>query len=154
HARARSRHRHGVRAQGEGAARGLTGLRGEPMDDDPREKRKDEPSEGVRIIGAEEAQAAIDREDVAQRLPDDAPRFGDRPESQSVSGARPAIRFPLSGSSDPRDIERPAVVPPDPVRSAELPHWTEPATGEVPSIFASDEGEREDLDAWSSFTSS
>ncbi|MGI8663898.1 MAG: phosphatidate cytidylyltransferase [Acidimicrobiales bacterium] len=127
------------------------------MDDDvfPREKRKEETKEGVRIIGAEEAQAAIDRDDVAQRLPEDAPRFGDRPESQSVAGSRPAIRFPLSGSSDPRDIERPAIVPADPPRSAELPHWTEPATGDVPRIFAaSDAGEGEDLDAWSSFTSS
>src|SRR3954447_24371627 len=120
-----------------------------------RDKRSEE-TEGVRIIGAEEAEKASEREDVAQRLPEDAPRFGDRPESPPEGGPRPAIRFPLSGSSDPTDIERPPVVPPDPPRTSgevSMPHWPEPPTGEVPRIFAADEGD-DDLEAWSSFTSS
>ncbi len=122
------------------------------MADDPfHRKRPDDTSEGVRIIGAEEAEKAIEREDVAHRIPDDAPKFGDRPEAPPEDGPRPAIRFPLSGSSDPRDIERPPVVPPDP---PSMPHWTEPATGEVPRVFASDSEEGDDLDAWTSFTSS
>src|SRR5581483_8571911 len=69
----------------------------------------------------------------------------------------PAIRFPLSGSSDPTEIERPPVVPADPLRTSgehRLPHWTEPATGEVPKVLASSEEDDDDLDAWSSFTSS
>lgn len=111
-------------------------------------KRGEDPTEGVRIIGAEEAEKAIEREDVARRLPDDAPRFGDRPEGPPADGPRPAIRFPLTGSSDPRDIERPPIVPPDPV----MPHWTEPATGDVPKVFASG-NEDDDLNAWTSFTS-
>lgn len=119
----------------------------------PREKRADDPAEGVRIIGAEEAEKAIEREDVARRLPQDAPRFGDRPETPPGDGPRPAIRFPLTGSTDPSDIDRPAVAPADPPVS--MPHWTEPATGEVPAVFASGvEEDPDDLDAWSSFSSS
>src|SRR5438067_5685851 len=121
------------------------------MDDElfPRDKRPEEP-EGVRIIGAEEAEKAIEREDVARRLPHDAPRFGDRPETPPGDGPRPAIRFPLTGSTDPGDIERPAVAPPD----VNLQHWTEPATGEVPAVLASGDDEPDDLDAWSAFGSS
>ena len=118
----------------------------------PRDRRPDEPAEGVRIIGAEEAEKAIEREDVARRLPHDAPRFGDRPDAPPGDGPRPAIRFPLSGASDPSDIERHAVVPPEPVN---MPHWTEPATGEVPAILSSGTDEdADDLDAWSTFSSS
>ncbi|CAN5609091.1 hypothetical protein BH20ACT2_BH20ACT2_16440 [soil metagenome] len=38
--------------------------------------------------------------------------------------------------------------PPDP--GVELPHWTAPATGEVPKILGGDDAD--DLDAWSSFS--
>jgi len=123
----------------------------------PHDKKPEETTEGVRIIGAEEAEKAIEREDVARRLPDDAPRYGDRPEGPPGDGPRPAIRFPLTGSSDPTDIERPPVLPPDPVRTSgehNLPHWTEPATGEVPKVLASSNEGDDDLDAWSSFTTS
>ena len=117
----------------------------------PNEEGSEETAEGVRIIGAEEAEKAIEREDVARRLPQDAPRYGDRPDAPPVEGPRPAIRFPLSGASDPSDIDRPPIVPPDP--PAAMPHWTEPATGEVPAVLASGEDE-DDLDAWSAFSSS
>jgi len=112
----------------------------------PRDKRSDDPNEGVRIIGAEEAEKAIEREDVARRLPQDAPRFGDRPETPPDDGPRPAIRFPLSGSAEP-----PTVGPVEPVS---MPHWTEPATGEVPAVLASGADEEDDLDAWSTFSTS
>jgi phosphatidate cytidylyltransferase len=115
----------------------------------PPADRPKESSEGVRIIGAEEAEKASEREDVAHRLPDDAPRFGDRPSTPPDDGPRPAIRFPLSGASDPTDIERSPVIPPEPVV---MPHWTAPATGEVPRILGTDQ-EEDDLDAWSSFSS-
>ncbi|HJR23893.1 MAG TPA: hypothetical protein VJ804_00345, partial [Acidimicrobiales bacterium] len=57
--------------------------------DDP-----DEPmSEGVRIIGAEEAAKALERGDVAQRRGDHLPRYGDRPVSRPADdGARPVLR--------------------------------------------------------------
>lgn len=120
----------------------------------PEDKRTDPPSEGVRIIGAEEAAEALERGDVAPRRGDDQPRYGDRPQSPAGEGPRPVLRFPLGSSSDPRDIERPAVAEPisEPV---ELPHWTEPATGQVPQILPEGgddaDGESED---WASFAAS
>ncbi|MGH9246718.1 MAG: phosphatidate cytidylyltransferase [Acidimicrobiales bacterium] len=149
------------------------------MDDKLHRERPPDPAEGVRILGAEEADQAAERDDVARRLPDDAPRYGDRPAAPAPEGPRPALRFPMSGLDDPQDLNRPRAAanppaPPDepdePTRPApppsegegdvSLPHWTEPGTGEVPRIFgagAGDEPEPEaddDLAAWSSFTSS
>jgi len=132
------------------------------MDDQRRFRRKDDepPSEGVRIIGPDEAAEAMERPDVAARRRDDEPRFGDRP-AEPPAGPRPALRFPLDAAADPSRIERPPVDPaPDPVTGpVELPHWTEPPTGEVPSVLIGDGGplledDDEDLDAWSSFATS
>ena len=50
----------------------------------PKDERSEETAEGVRIIGAEEAEKAIERDDVARRLPHDAPRYGDRPDAPPV----------------------------------------------------------------------
>ena len=55
----------------------------------PEDKRTDPPSEGVRIIGAEEAAEALERGDIAQRRGDDEPRYGDRPHSPVGEGPRP-----------------------------------------------------------------
>src|SRR5207249_8397460 len=52
-------------------------------------------SEGVRIIGAEEAQAAIESGQAAPKRPDDARRFGD-PSTPPPGSPRPQIRFPLA----------------------------------------------------------
>lgn len=122
----------------------------------PQDKRSDPPSEGVRIIGAEEAAEALERGDVAQRRGDDQPRYGDRPHSPTADGPRPVLRFPLGSSSDPRDIERPVVAAQDPIsEQVELPHWTEPATGQVPQILPdAPDAEGGDLDDWASFASS
>ncbi|MGH9177576.1 MAG: phosphatidate cytidylyltransferase [Acidimicrobiales bacterium] len=102
-------------------------------------------AEGVRIIGAEEAARALREGQAAGRRPDDAPRFGDVP--KRPTGPKPAQRFPLPEEVDPAEaVRRPAVVNP----TTEMPHWTDPPTGEVPRIFgAGEEGEEEDLDAWS-----
>lgn len=132
---------------------------------DPEDKRSDPPSEGVRIIGAEEAAEALERGDVAPRRGGDQPRYGDRPTSPADDGPRPVLRFPLGSSSDPRDIERPAVAPPGPTASepisepVELPHWTEPATGQVPQILPDGGGSPTDLgeadpDDWAGFATS
>ena len=102
-------------------------------------------AEGVRIIGAEEAAQALKDGQAAGRRPDDAPRFGDVPERPS--GPKPAQRFPLPGAMDPAEaVVRPPVAGPPP----EMPHWTEPPSGEVPRIFdTGPEEDAEDLDAWS-----
>ncbi len=66
-------------------------------------------AEGVRIIGAEEAAAAIEAGQVAGRRPGDAPRFGDVPEPPT--GPRPSLRFP---GADPAAVSKPAVAEPPP----------------------------------------
>ena len=203
------------------------------MDDRTRDdKAEDSPertpgprksSESVRIIGADEAAAAIEAGQAAGRRPDDAPRFGDVP--PAPEGPRPPLRFPMPGS-DPSSIAKPPIVgtptpeeledeayleglstaPPDeseawaaepeawpadseeeeawpadddwgvepeppvesrptadsptlvtPARGVELPHWTEPGTGEVPAILGESEPDPTDLDseeelAWSAFS--
>ena len=115
-------------------------------DDDLRPTPPRAPGEGVRIIGAQEAAAR--EAELQGRLPEDVPRYGDVP--PQPSGPRPAVRFPL-----PEDVEpRTAVVSTTPPTAAapDLPHWTEPPTGEVPRILAGDDEEEDDLEAWSGLT--
>ena len=120
--------------------------------DDDEEKPKD-TTEGVRIIGAEEAAEAFEKGTVAPRRAEGELRFGDRPESPP-EGVRPAVRFPLP--ADEEEPVRPRVTgAPGPA----LPHWTEPPTGEVPRILGDDADDaepeaEEDLEAWSSFATS
>lgn len=63
-----------------------------------------QPAEGVRIIGADEAAAAIESGHVTPKKPEDALRFGDRP--PEPSGPRPSLRFP---GADPRSVDKPPV---------------------------------------------
>jgi len=122
--------------------------------DDEDEAPKD-TTEGVRIIGAEEAAEALERGDVAPRRGEGELRFGDRP-APPPEGARPAVRFPLPADGEDDTGSRPRVAgAPGPA----LPHWTEPPTGEVPRIFPEDPAgpdaeAEEDLEAWSSFATS
>jgi phosphatidate cytidylyltransferase len=110
-------------------------------------------NEGVRIIGAEEAAEALEREDVAQRRPEGTPRFGDRPASPRADGPRPTIRFPLPADEVPEPMGESLGVPRR--DDTALPHWTEPPTGEVPRIFAAgSEDDPDEPSSWSSFTSS
>src|SRR5690606_25824872 len=97
------------------------------------------------------------------------------PQSDLGDGPRPVLRFPLGSSADPRDIERPAVAEPsgwapadeptgqeaepepsEPIsESVELPHWTEPPTGQVPQILPdSDDDPDADFEDWASFAAS
>jgi phosphatidate cytidylyltransferase len=87
----------------------------DPGDHDPEAhddegKRPSEPTtpEGVRIIGAEEAQAALEGGQVSRRLGEDDLRYGDVP-PRPDPGVRPAARFPL-----PADVStpKPRVSPP------------------------------------------
>ena len=120
--------------------------------------------EGVRIIGAEEAARALEEGQAAGRRPDDAPRYGDVP--ATPEGPRPGYRFPLPDSVDPASaVPRPAVVLPEddddeydddfddvepgpPTQQVEMPHWTEPPSGQVPRILPAEEGEDDDIGAW------
>lgn len=97
--------------------------------------------EGVRIIGAEEAAEALEREDVAQRRSPDEPRPGDRPGAPPPDAPEPVLRFPLSSSASDEP-------------SAELPHWTEPPTGQQGAVGGTifDDGPGEE--DWSGFSAS
>lgn len=101
-------------------------------------------TEGVRIIGAEEAAEALERGDVASRRPEGVPRYGDRPPAPP-GDVKPTHRFPSSSGVEPH--ARPKVSGASP---AALPPWTDPPTGEVPSVLQRDDAE-EDLEAWSGF---
>ncbi len=113
--------------------------------DEEEEQQRTPPrrgTEGVRIIGAEEA-AAIDSG--KGRLPDDSPRYGDVP--PAPEGPRPPHRFPLP------EREREVAEPPGrPAARPNLPHWTEPPTGEVPRFSDDDDdASGDDIKAWSGF---
>jgi phosphatidate cytidylyltransferase len=107
------------------------------------------PAEGVRILGAEEAQAALD----LQGAEDDERRrdVGYPDQGPSWSAASPAVPLPGEPGEAPGAGEPSGEVPP-------LPHWTEPPTGVVPAILTDDTGEHaiddDDLDAWSTLTGS
>lgn len=124
------------------------------------EETKPPRKEGVRIIGAEEAARAVDRDDVVQRRGEDEPKFGDVPEAPSED-KKPVMRFPLPESADPSrfgavPIVRAAVdddedAEPDVEESGSLmPHWTDPPTGEVPEALVSED---DDAAGWSLSTS-
>lgn len=130
---------------------------------DPRDER-DRPaapapgpprprSEGVRILGAEEAQAAIEGGQVARRLTEDAPRFGDVPPRPDPT-VQPAARFPRPEAEAPEVPAAPAspvgpAVPPaadpvpgEPISAGEpgraAPHEAEGAAPATPSPPAAD----------------
>src|SRR5439155_26946636 len=91
---------------------------GERRAEDGRAK----PAEGVRIIGAEEAQAAIESGHAAGRRPEDAPRYGDVP--AQPQGPRPPLRFPLSeagGTPKLPPTSAPSSPPPPPASAPDLP---------------------------------
>jgi phosphatidate cytidylyltransferase len=118
--------------------------------EDRRQKSHRDPTEGVRLLGADEAAEALERDDIRHRLGDDQPRFGDRPQQPPHEGPRPALRFPLGSYDDPNSIERPPVVPVQ--RRAEAPelsHWAGSAAEEVPNMNRRDP--RQDDDGWGGF---
>jgi phosphatidate cytidylyltransferase len=107
--------------------------------------------EGVRILGAEEAQAVIEGGTVGRRLGDDQPRFGDVPPRPDQS-VHPTVSFPSPQTGLPNTTQGSRVEPPgrgagpadEPSGPVPLPHWTEPPTGELPRILP--EAEPVDVD--------
>jgi phosphatidate cytidylyltransferase len=73
-------------------------------DDDERSRAPARTgSEGVRILGAEEAQAAIDAGTVGRRLSDHDTRYGDVP-SRPDPALRPSVRFPRTADEPVPDV--------------------------------------------------
>jgi phosphatidate cytidylyltransferase len=128
-----------------------------PEDDDTN--TRGDKTEGVRIIGAEEAADALERGDVAARRGEGELKYGDRPPAPPED-VRPAVRFPLPADEADALDQRPRVVSPPPsapaAPAAPMPHWTDPPTGEVPKIVPEgrEPGAGDDLEAWSSFATS
>ncbi len=139
-------------------------------DDDAASPRPEDTKEGVRLLDAEEVAKAAERAETAKRRRPDEKKYGDRPEPPPAD-VKPAMRFPLADAADPNALERPrakSVTPPtadDPTGSrpiisvgpptgeTQLPHWTEPATGEVPRVVIGEVPSEEDDDRWAAFTS-
>jgi len=122
-------------------------------DREERRQRHRDSAEGVRLLGADEAAEALERDDIRHRLRDDEPRFGDRPASAEAGGPRPALRFPLGSYEDPTAIKRPPVVPVQPPTEApELSHWAGSAAEEVPKMNRRDP--RQGDDPWSTLADS
>jgi len=87
------------------------------------------PGEGIRIIGAEEASAAVDGPGGgrrAQNRPHDVP--------PPPPARAPTLRFPLEDDEADDDAVEDADQGAPAPAAAELPHWTEPPTGEVPRV--------------------
>ncbi|HUR76782.1 MAG TPA: phosphatidate cytidylyltransferase [Acidimicrobiales bacterium] len=107
-------------------------------------------SEGVRILGAEEAAAVVG-----------GPRAGEPAPSEPLRFERhaPTTELPVL----PRDDGGPGL-PVTPAPPQGLPHWTEPPTGEVPAVLSGRFGETDvdpsategqsddDLAAWSALS--
>ncbi len=113
-------------------------------DETPDKARRPDP-EGVRIIGADEAEAALERDDIARRRGPDDPRPGDRPGRPPADAPEPVLRFPLSSTAGEPEEQAP-----------ELPHWSDPPTGEFGAVggtlFEDDRAPAADGE-WSAFSS-
>lgn len=88
------------------------------------------------LAGTEEPAPA---EDTGWAEPEPQPEVSIEPEPAAPAApASPAADQPLQLGGD--DVS--------------LPHWTEPATGEVPKVLAAGREDDDDLEAWSSFATS
>ena len=136
-----------------------------PEDDEARTDRpvaRPEPTgpatDRVRIFGAEPAGEttavvpAVPRDTGSDRSPslfaDDGPDADDRSEIDADDFGQPKVR--LTGEPAEPDSSAAAVRPVNPGQTAvpssgaaptELPHWTEPPTGQVPAVLARDAGD-------------
>jgi phosphatidate cytidylyltransferase len=116
------------------------------------------PTEGVRILGAEEAQAALG----GTRAPGEAKPPADAADEDELeldlTPADPPVRpdrfsdegptWSATAAGEPVVEDQPSgEIPP-------LPHWTEPPTGAVPAIFADTDATDGELEAWGSAAAS
>lgn len=109
------------------------------------------PAEGVRIIPADEAQAALEAGEAAGRRGEDELRFGDVP--PVPTGPRSPHRFPLPESVDPAGaVPRPKLAPnaipgerrpnPVPPPDTRIPNWgDEPAATDAGWTEPSEQGQ-------------
>jgi phosphatidate cytidylyltransferase len=116
--------------------------------DDEASPQGRQPGEGVRIIGAEEASAAVEAGGTSGRPPADEVPPPPPPARQ------PTLRFPIEDADEAEAAYGPGsgagdrVTGPGPM--PDLPHWTEPPTGEVPRILP-DTPATSDDPAWAGY---
>jgi phosphatidate cytidylyltransferase len=160
------------------------------VDSGPDEPEHDEApprrTEGVRIIGAEEAAEAVARGEAGTRRAPDQPGYGDRPDTVDADADdRPVLRFPSPITSrDPSSFGAVPIVragdpPPEgpeegeepeqpeqrglpldeptgeqiaapPGDDFEMPHYSEPPTGQVPRVVIADSDDAQE--SWSGLT--
>ncbi|MEZ5170154.1 MAG: phosphatidate cytidylyltransferase [Acidimicrobiia bacterium] len=122
------------------------GFDDEPVEEPRRPRRA--PSEGVRILGAEEAQAALEHGAEGHDAPGTGRELRAGDVEPSASFPRPSGAGPLESQgatwSASGDQDRP-----EPSEPVDLPHWTEPPTGQSPQVLP-DRGPvgEDDDDAW------
>ena len=112
----------------------------EPFDDEgrtPTPGPRTQP-EGVRIIGAQEAAELVSRSDDDRGA--DPTEAMPIPTASDADDERPALRFPLPDEAVEPDApsEAPAAAV-DPEQSFELPHYSDPPTGQVPKVVIGEE---------------
>ena len=112
----------------------------EPFDDEgrtPTPGPRTQP-EGVRIIGAQEASELVSRSDDDRGA--DPTEAMPIPTASDADDERPALRFPLPDEPVEPDAppEAPAAIV-DPEQSFELPHYSDPPTGQVPKVVIGEE---------------
>lgn len=94
--------------------------------------------EGVRIIGADEAQAVIKSGRAAERVAADEPT-GAVPVIPAASSTTPTASSRSTLFDDTGEVGAlDAIVTEEPTGAVPLPHWTEPPTGEVPAAVEVD----------------
>lgn len=104
--------------------------------------------EGVRILGAEEAQAAMDAGNVGKRLGDTATRFGDVPPRPDPA-IRPSVRFPRTADDPvPEVVARPTPdeAESDPGASSGPRAEEDPATPDQEDLWGAPETEPDETE--------
>ncbi len=101
--------------------------------EDSEEFRPAEPpprTEGVRIIGAQEAAESSAKGSSEPGPPAAASGTGRRPAATPSDDERPTLSFPLNEPTDVDDSD-----------SFELPHYSEPPTGQVPKVVIGEDSD-------------
>ncbi|MDY7101901.1 MAG: phosphatidate cytidylyltransferase [Actinomycetota bacterium] len=135
----------------------------DPNDDGDEPTAASPPADGGRrreVLGADDAQRPPRRSSIFESIPDasEVPfPFGDDPKLDDAPAPSPEAREPEPSIDEPpgrsEHLDRipriDATAAGEPPEEVELPHWTAPATGQVPKVLLDDNNSRE----WSSYGS-
>lgn len=113
-------------------------------DHDENDETGQKRTEGVRIIGAQEAAEAAGRPDVVRRRRRSEKRFGDRPDKPAPDSDLPKITISTTETDVPRGGRMGSVPIVRPGSAGPEPDWAEPAWADEPKTYGptDDDGER------------